>query len=410
MKSVVQNLACFFLLSVMPLTASAQGTGFVPAWLNDGSPISDSDLDAIIKNVAAQQANPDHIALMIHGLGNSRDASTSQFNALGPLLAQQYTAANKKVVVVGVQWDSDVNLGLFDAEANYLSMVARARKVGHWPARQVLIGLQQAYPKANFDIYAHSLGCEVTAAIMVPQAEYSDDIPKSEAFEPTQQLHANMITMAGSDLNYDVWSKSHVNARQDQPLVKKLWMTMSPYMGDHDQDQVLQMRALVRGVAAGSAFPVMTDQQYDILLGGDRLVVDNQDIPTDHAFLKYYDTARLARVVPTAVHVADPSFPEPKEFDDLNLVRRMPDQVAALQPYLDSPHLTTVMYTLWRMEKMLCGSSTHLGDGTIETIARLLKNQPSKVRSQRKDSPCKDLSNGYFPTEKMLIRAGAPNW
>ena len=410
MKSVVQNLACFFLLSVLPLSASAQPTGFVPAWLNDGSPISDSDLDAIVKNVAAQQANPDHIALMIHGLGNSRDASTSQFNALGPLLAQQYTAANKKVGVVGVQWDSDVDLGLLDGEANYLSMVGRARKTGHWPARQVLMRLQQAFPKANYDIYAHSLGCEVTAATMAPQAVYSDDIVKSEAFQPTQNLHVSMITMAGSDLNYDVWSKSRLNARQTQPLVKKMWMTMSPYMGEHDQDQVLQLRAMVRGVAAGSAFPVMTDEQYDTFLGLDRLVIDNQDIPTDHAFLKYYNEARLSRVVPLAVHVADPTFPEPKEFDDLNMARRMPDQVAALQPYLDSPHLTTVMYTLWRFEKMLCGSSTHLGDGTIENIARLLKNQPSLVRVQRKDSPCKTLSNGYFPTENQLIRAGAPNW
>jgi len=410
MKSVVQNLACFFLLSLLPMSASAQETGFVPAWLNDGSPISDSDLDAIVKNVAAQQANPDHIALMVHGLGNSRDASTSQFNALGPLLAQQYTAANKKVVVVGVQWNSDVDLGLFDGEANYLSMVARARKVGHWPARQVLLRLQQAYPKANFDVYAHSLGCEVTAAYMVPTAVYSDDIPTSDPFQPTQDLHVSMITMAGSDLNYDVWAKSHVTARAQQPLVRKLWMTMSPYIGEHDQDQVLQLRSLVRGVAAGSAFPDMTDQQYDTLLGGDRLVVDNQDIPTDHAFLKYYNEARLTRVVPLAVHVADPTFPEPKEFDDLNLVRRLPDQVAALQPYLDSPHLTTVMYTLWRFEKMLCGNSTHLGDGTIEKIARLLKNQPSLVRSERKNSPCKTLSNGYFPTENQLIRAGAPNW
>ena len=410
MKSVVQNLACFFLLSVLPLSASAQPTGFVPAWLNDGSPISDSDLNTIVQSVGAQQANPDHIAIMIHGLGNTRDDSTSQFNALGPLLTAQYTAANKKVVVVGVQWDSGADMNLFNAEDVYLSMVGRARKTGHWPTRQVLLRLQQAYPKASFDIYAHSLGCEVTAACMVPQIEYTDDIAKSQAFEPTQNLHVNMITLAGSDLNYNVWSQSHVDALQKQPLVKKLWMTMSPYVGEDDQDQVLQLRAMVRGVAGGSAFPSMTKEQYKVLLGGNRLVIDNQDIPTDHAFLKYYNEARLTRVVPLAVHVADPSFPEPKEFDDLNMARKMPDQVAALQPYLDSPHLTTVMYTLWRMEQMLCGNNNHLGDGTIEKMARLLKNQPSLVRVERKSSPCKDLSNGYFPAENQLIRAGAPNW
>lgn len=407
---MVKNLACFFLLSALPLSTSAQPAGFVPAWLNDGSPVSDADLDAIVKNVGAQQANPDHIVFLVHGLGNSREASTSQFNALAPLLAKQYQQANKKVVIVGLQWNSDVPLGLFTAEANYLDMLARARKVGHWPARQLMLKLQKQYPKANFDIYAHSLGCEVTAATIVPEITYTDDIPKSEAFQPAQDIHSSMITMAGSDLDFDVWSKSHVTARADAPRAKELWMTMSPYLGEKEQDETLKMRAMVRGVAAGSAFPKMTEQQYDNFLGNQRLVVDNQNIPADHAFLKYYDEARLARVVPLAVHVGDPKFPKPKEFAELDVVKALPDQVSALTPYLDSPNLTTVMYTLWRLEKIDCGGSKHLADGTIEEMARRMKNKPATVRSGRKDSPCKTMSSGYFPTEDQLTRAGAPNW
>ena len=412
MKSVVRNLTCFFLMSMLPALGWAQEpNAFVPAWLNDGSPLSEPDLQAIVAGVGAQQANPDHIAVLVHGLGNSRETSTEQFNTLAPLLAKQYQDAKQTVVVVGVQWDSDVPMGLFTAESNYLDMVARARKVGHWPARQLLLQMKKQYPNAHFDIYAHSLGCEVSAACLFPEAKYGDGIPKSETFEPQQILHVNMWSMVGSDLDYDIWAKSGVAADQTAPRCKQAWMTMSPYFGEADKDETLKLRAMVRGVAAGSAFPKMTEEQYDTILKAQRVVFDNANIPSSHAMLEYYDATRLGRIVPMALHAGEPQkLPLPKEFDEITMVMAMPDQATALLPYLDSPNLTTQLTALWRLEHVVCGSSKHLADGTLEAIARLLKDKPATVRSVRKDSPCKVLNQGYFPTEKQLERAGAPNW
>lgn len=398
-------------MTTVAMAGFAQGTpSFVPAWLNDGSPLSDADVSSIVTNIGTQQANPDHILVVIHGLGNSREASTASYNELAPRLVSEFQKSRQKVAVVGIQWNSDVPMGLFTAEANYLDMVARARKVGHWPARQVLLQVQKQYPKAKINIYAHSLGCEVTAATLVPELTYADDIPKSEAFQPTRDIYANMVTLAGSDLDWDVWFKGNVNARETNRRTQLTWMTMSPYVGEADKDETLKLRRMVRGVAAGSALPRMTQQQYDTLFKGRIMMFDNTEIPADHAFTNYYNAARLANIVPAAVFVADPKQPKPKLFTELDEVFAMPDQVTALTPFLDSAHLTTAVYALWRLEKINCGGSQHLSDETLENMARLMVNKPSTVRSACKDSACKTMSQGQWPTEKQLIRAGAPNW
>jgi len=123
MKAHLKTLACLILMGMTPLASLAQdappkATGFVPAWLNEGELLAPGDLQAVVAAVGAQQPSPNHIAFLVHGLGNSREASTQQFNDLGPRLSQQYQKANQKVVVVGLQWNSDVPMGLFSAEAN----------------------------------------------------------------------------------------------------------------------------------------------------------------------------------------------------------------------------------------------------------------------------------------------------
>jgi hypothetical protein len=396
---------------ILAMAGFAQGSSpFVSAWLNDGSPLSDADVNTIVSNVGQQQPNPDHILVIVHGLGNSRDDSTSQFNDLAPRLTSEFQKANQKVAVVGLQWNSDVPMGLFTAEGNYLDMVARARKVGHWPARQVMLQLQKQNPKAKIDIFAHSLGCEVTAAFLVPEITYTDDIPKSEAFQPQQDLFANMVTLCGSDLNFDVWAKSGLTARSDKRRMQAVWMTMSPYLGDHVADSTLSLRAIVRGPAAGSCLPLMTEQQYDTVLKNKGLIIDNIDVPTDHAFLHYYNDARVGRLAPMAIYLGDPKQRQPREVAELDMILSMPNQAAALLPYLDSPSLTAQLYALWRLEHINCGSSKHLADQTIETVARLLKNKPATVRSACKESACQTMSKRYWPTEAALIRAGAPDW
>jgi len=400
------------LLAAAPWGVGAEGTpppqNFVPLWVHHGEALSEEQLQPMIEAATRREAQPDHVVVLVHGLGNNRETSTATFEQIGARLQSAYQKNQRKALVLGLQWDSDVPMGLFTAESNYLDMVARARQVGHVPTRQLLLRLQQTYPKAHFDIYGHSLGCEVTAAALVPELVYGDEIPKSTAFEPARDILASTTVLAGSDLDYDLWFKSKLVTRDQQRRSKFLWLTMSPYVGE--RDETLQMRQMVRGVAAGSAFPRMTEQQYDTVFGHQAVAFDNQDIPTDHSMLNYYNDTRLSRVVPMAAHVADPRTPKPKEFQELDQMAAMPNQLQALQPFLDSPNLTTQLYAIWRLEHLYCGGCTHLSDGTLEQLARRLRNQPNTVRPERKNSACKFLQQGCWPTENQLMKAGAPNW
>lgn len=385
--------------------ASAQpASGFIPCWLNQGELLSEQQLSEL----ASQIKSPPRLVVLVHGLGNSREASSECYKELAPRLRAEYAKHQQDCTVIGLQWDSDVDLGLFNAADNYLSMVERARKVGHGPARQLLLRLQQQYPQAKIDVYAHSLGCEVTGAMVAPEAAYGDDIPKSSSFEPQKDLFFNLTLMAGCDLDFDAWSKSGVQMRGENRRVGFLWLTMSPYLGE--RDKVLQLRQAVRGMATGSAFPRMTAQQYDTLFANQALAVDNQEIPEDHAWVHYFNDQRLARAVPMAVYVSNPAQPKPEEFQELDRLAAAPDKVEALQPFLDSPHLNTGMYALWRLERLECGGSQHMADGTLDDLAHLLRNQPNKIRSLRSDSKCQSVKRGLWPTPQQMTRAGAPDW
>jgi len=386
-------------------SAQTQGDAFVSCWLNQGELLDEQQL----ADLAGRVQQPARLAVLVHGLGNSREASAECYNELAPRLRAEYAKQKLDCCVVGLQWDSDVDLGVFNAADNYLAMVERARKVGHGPARQLLLRLQQQYPNTQIDVYAHSLGCEVTGAMLAPEAVYADDVPKSQAFEPERDLFFNLTLMAGCDLDFDAWAKSGVQARSKQRRTRFLWLTMSPYVVG-GRDKVLQLRQTVRGMATGSAFPRMTTQQYDTLFAEQAIAVDNEDIPEDHAWVNYFNPPRLARAVPLAIYLADPKQPKPEEFRELDRLAAAPQQSEAIKPFLDSPHLNTSMYALWRLERLLCGGSQHMADGTLEDLARLLRNQPAKIRSMRPDCPCHSVQRGLWPTPAQMTRAGAPDW
>lgn len=368
----------FALAACLLAGASAQpgGNQFIPCWLNQGELLNEQQL----ADLTAQVKQPARLAVLVHGLGNSRQASAECYNELAPRLRAEYAKQKLDCCVIGLQWDSDVALGAFNAADNYLAMVERARKVGHGPARQFLLRLQQQYPQTQIDVYAHSLGCEVTGAMLAPEAVYADEIPQSQAYEPKQDLFFNLTLMAGCDLDFDAWAKSGIQARSQQRRTRFLWLTMSPYVVG-ERDKVLQLRQTVRGMASGSAFPRMTGQQYDALFAQQAIAVDNEDIPEDHAWVSYFNPSRLARAVPMAIYLSDPKQPKPEEFCELDKLAAAPEEPESIKPFLDSPHLNTSMYALWRLERLLCGGSQHMADGTLDDLARLLRNQPAKIRS-----------------------------
>jgi hypothetical protein len=396
---------CFLFLSHLALAQS-----YVPCWLADGNRLSEEQLRPYLASMQKQQAAPDHIVVLVHGYHTVREESASQFEEVAARLRSQFGKRQEKLLVIGLQWESAVAGAElpWEAEDAYLRMVSRARNVGHQAGRQLLLRVQKQYPKAHLNILGHSLGCEVAAACLLPEMVYGDDLDKSAAFEPKQDLFFNLVGLCGSDLDYDVWYKSHITFRSKKARTRLLWMTISPYLGE--RDRTLQVRKVSRGRAGGAAFPRMTEQQCDVVFKNRAIVFDNTEIPRDHALLSYFSEERLERLSTTMVYLSDSKAPKPVELAEADQVLQLPARVEVISPYLDSPLLTTQMYALWRLEHMLCAGCKHLCDETMDQVALLLRNTPIRVRKERADSACKVIQSGLWPTEQQLERAGAPSW
>ncbi len=255
---------------------------------------------------------------------------------------------------------------------------------------------------------AHSMGCEVSVAAGSPELKFGDVTDSLGAFEPEKEIQVNALVLAGSDLDYDAGYKGRYNA--DFHRVGLLWMTMSR-LYRRERDKVLDIRALIRGKAQGSTFPRMTAAQYEALFTGRKAVFDNESIPPTHDFLKYYDEARVARLVASMVYRADPTaVPKPADLEVIDEVMDAQAQVEALVPFLDSRQFSGTVYSLWRIEGLLGDGSRHFEDEYLSHIGDVAMDCPRSLRQRPYDSPCETVKRGYWPTPKALARAGAPEW
>ena len=384
---------------------------WVSAWLGEGGLLPEATVRQTLSDIQKLQPNPEHIVVLVHGYNTPREDSTAQFQEVTNRLQRQALLLKHSVVVVGLQWESAAPGAQqpWSAEDAYLEKVTRARRVGHLAARQVLLRVQQQFPHAYITVMAHSLGCEVSVGALFPEIVYADDLPKTESYAPAQELFLNMLCLTGSDLDYDVWYKGGLVFRAQNPRTRLMWMTISPYVGG-GRDRTLQIRQMTRGMAGGSAFPRMTEQQYDFLFKYRAIFFDQKNIPEGHEFLGYLQEDRLARMLSTAIYLTDPNAERPDEINDIYKILALPNKVEEFLPWLDSPNVSGQLYALWRLEALLCGGSKHLADQTLDNVTRLLRNTPRKVWGERENSPCQSVRRGYWPTESLMIKAGAPAW
>jgi len=429
---------------------------FVLAWLGEGAQISEFTIGETLFNVHRLQNQPDHIVVLVHGYNVPREDGANQFQEVADRCYGVLKKLGRSAVVVGLEWDSAAAGAQtpWRAEDAYLQKVARARVVGHNAARQVLLRLQKEFPRAKIDVLAHSLGCEVSAGALFPNIVYADEIPKTSSFDPTQPLHLNCWALTGSDLDYNVWYNGQIDFDTPQAKTDLMWMTISPYVGSGFRDQVLQIRQMTRGMAGGSAFPRMTEAQYDSVFSRRAIFFDQADIPNGHEFVRYFSEARLQRILSAAIYLGDkptqPTLPaagaslavpvvrppdpprhfvgpmpeaqsqpdptpltgiaEPAELADLDQVLAAPNRIEDLLPWLEAPNSSAQLYALWRLERILCGGSKHFADQTLDQVTRLLRSTPRKVWSERETSVCDSVRRGYWPTESLMIKAGAPAW
>lgn len=384
--------------------------GFASLWVEKDARFTPEAIQETLSQLSLQDPDPEEIVVMIHGFKKPREGSTRDFNALARRIQEQFADGPISVGLVGLQWDSVASvektkgLDALRMIRSYRDHVPIARSVGRGPARALLLALQEKYPQAHISVFAHSMGCEVAAAALLPEIEYKEYRPFGPTHRPDDSVQLAMMVLAGSDLDYDFWYKSAISPRALERRTAMTWLTVSDYL--EKGDKVLNTRKRIRGRAAGSSFPRLTLAQLDQTVGERRLFIDQRQIPRGHQFLDYYEPPRLERIFAVLRYLTIPRSEQPDEIAQLDEILAAPNDLQTLLPYLDLPGYTAKFYAMWRLERLNCGDARHMTDLTLDRIAETLRQSPERVPDLREDCECVTVRKGQFPSAKALREAG----
>lgn len=404
---------------VVPASAEHPYTSL---WLNQNATLTDDIIAKVVANLRQQEADPQHILLLVHGFDTCRADSTAQFTTMAQRAIEQYKKRGKRVAVVGLQWNSKppeqnwivkmltATLGL-DSDNPYLNKVALAENIGRTGGRQLVSALNAQFASSQVDVMAHSLGCDITRNMLTPYLisaiKRSRFVPdETPLFAPEQVLQTGVVALAGADLDYDLLYRNRELTAKSAAGMKLTWLTVGGIKNPDRRDLVLSLRALARGDRAmGNTIPRMSRLQIDRLCRGRRIVFDANDIPMTHDILKYYSVTRVDRVVGAAVAIKDPSIPSPL-LTKLDEIIHAPADCKVLQKFFEHNNdLSVSYYTLWRLEGICCGGPRHLSDGYLEWLSRLLIDRPADIARERWSGPCIVVRDGWWPTAHMVDRA-----
>jgi alpha/beta hydrolase family protein DUF900 len=398
-----------FVTSLCSAQSEEGPTEFAPLWIEKSAVAEPGAVQATLDRLAEQEPDPEQILVFIHGFKKPRQGSTRDFNLLSKRVEAKLDRSKTRVGLVGVQWDSSTSitkvkgLDALRMIRAYRDSVSLARSVGRGPTRELLLALQEKYPKAHLSVFAHSMGCEVATAALLPEIAYEDYPPFIEPFRPDQDVQLDMLVLAGSDLDYDFWYKSGISARELEERTRLTWLTVSDYLTKGDK--VLNTRKRIRGRAGGANFPRMTLEQLDQSVAERRIFLDRRGIPRGHQFLDYYEEPRLERILDTLRYLTEARAPQPDEIAELDEILAAPDQLESLLPYLDRPGYSSKFYALWRLERVNCGDARHMTDLTLDELTELLRSDPEKISEVRQKCECLTVQKAQFPTEKALMEA-----
>lgn len=393
----LQPLCLLLFLLVFSFPSLAQES-YVPLWVKDSTLIESMELERVTRSVPT----PEQVVVLIHGYDMGKSESERKFKELAGHLEQNL--APRSLLIVGLQWDAGGH-SFLNPLGDYFNTLERARSIGRGPARQLFLALQEAHPDVPISVLAHSMGCEVTLASVAPEITYREENPKGETFAPEETVRLTLAALAGSDLDYDIWQQGGSAAMPWFENVGLTWMTVSDPVSQGDR--VLSFRTRLRGKAAGSLMPLMTQEQLDTAVPGMRLLLDGEEVPVDHELDSYFRPKRVARLSQTLIYLTD-SGQEPSELLAIRQVLDAPEALPALRRHLDSPHVGASFVALWRIERLLCGDSRHLADQTLERAVRLLADRPKAIWPLQTTSECETLRRALYPTDATMRRAGAP--
>lgn len=392
-----------------PARAGQADLRFVPVRIEDAS----SDLPASVRQsaleqVAAQEAQPTQIVALIHGFDTSYDQSEAQYNVIAGEIRREFRARGERVAIVGIQWPSDAGamrkwlprslahytlkaIGFTKAVKDpYQQRVLMAGNLGARPVRELLLDLEERFPAAHLQVFAHSLGCVVALHAVDPVSD-PDEMAGSLSFEPGKKLNVDILSLAAADVD------------QDQPLpvfgngaanIRLFWITL-PERGAR-RDRVLVLRKLTQGKAAvGDRGPDLAVSDLDRLIGGRRLVFDTRNIPANHSLTDYYDDARMARLAESAAVLDGRSNGTPPFLEELTGILKTPITAPELRKNLTSDDASVRLYSLWRLETGYCGSTRHFRENGSLGLVALAICKPEDLAKEREKSACAAFKSGY---------------
>jgi hypothetical protein len=190
----------------------------------------------------------------------------------------------------------------------YLEKLKLARQTGRTGLRSVFFRLQEAAPGVPIHVLAHSMGSEVVVAALAPEASNSPGEKQPDIEQPDRTLQLGMVTLAGADLDYDMFCRERGGVLEQALGRAQVWWITVPQ--EKHADGMLEVRrGAGRCDAVGNRGLKLCQNCLNRLLGRRGLVLDVGDVPAKHGFVDYLCDRRVDRLTLSMLYLQSPEHP-----------------------------------------------------------------------------------------------------
>ncbi len=298
--------------TAFPAAAGQAQTGsgpiYHPVVLEKDGQASPETLDRMAVFLKKTTDPATQIVVLIHGFDTSLKQGEKDYQQVSHRLHNEARSKGLHTAVVGIHWHSDAGdqaawvsqavahrltslLGMKKAVKNpYLEKWKLARRVGRTGARAVFFRLQDEMPGRAVHVFAHSLGSEIVVSALAPEASRRRGERTAALVQPGRELRLDVVTLAGADLDHDVFSRNPVVLER----ARQWWVTVP---AQDRADAVLELRrGAGRPDALGNRGLSLDAQELEQLQARKTLVLDRGNVPVGHAFVDYFSESRLQAI------------------------------------------------------------------------------------------------------------------
>lgn len=286
--------------------STESGLKYHPVVLEKDGRVSLETLDRMALSLKKEATDPaTQIVVLIHGFDTGLKQGEKDYQQVSRRLQNESRSTGLRTAVVGIHWHSEAGdqaawvsqavahrltslLGMKKAVKNpYLEKWKLARRVGRTGARAVFFRLQDELPGLPVHVFAHSLGSEVVVSALAPETTRGHRMRTATLEQPGRELRLDVVTLAGADLDHDVFSRNPVVLER----ARQWWVTVP---GQDRADAILELRrGAGRPDALGNRGLSLEAAELERLQSRKILVLDRGNIPVGHAFVDYFSETRL---------------------------------------------------------------------------------------------------------------------